>query len=121
MNIPTFASGQLAETLHARAVLASQPLLSQHDVVTAADWSFGHAGARGTDGHLHTRSPKTGVCLRFGPAMRQAATSVHLPGVAALFADIASEAPQRPWDLRPPSPLPVRLPLRCNRSSSFQH
>lgn len=59
-------------------------------------------------GHLRTRSPKTGECLRFGPAMRQAATSVHLPGVAALFADIASQAPQRPWDLRPPSPPPVR-------------
>lgn len=62
-------------------------------------------------------SPKTGRRLRFGPAMRERTKHVELPGLAALFADIASPAPTRPWDLntegannapsRSPTPLVI--------------
>lgn len=75
--------------------------------------------------HSLRDSPKTGRRLRYGPAMKEATKHVELPQLAALFADIASPAPRRLWDLntqpagssvapsRPPTPL-VRDSLRAH-------
>jgi hypothetical protein len=51
--------------------------------------------------YLFACSPKTGRRLRHGPALRERAKTVELPAVSALFADIASKRPTRPWDLNP--------------------
>ena len=57
--------------------------------------------AKGLIPNLMFRSPKTGQRLRHGPALRERAVTVELPAVTALFADIVSRNPQRPWDLNP--------------------
>lgn len=49
-------------------------------------------------------NPKTGEQLRFGPAMQEAFKTVRLPAITALFHDISSAQPIRPWSLRPQSP-----------------
>ena len=53
---------------------------------------------------LHARSPETGRKLRFGPAMAARMSSVELPLVTALFADISAAGPkrQRAWTAAAP-------------------